>query len=237
MTSAAATVEVRSGHARHREDRLAPHQIRHRRPPALLVIDVQRAFDNPIWGRRNNPHFEGSIAGLLQGWRAARAPVVHVRHESRATSGLFTRTNGGFDFMQCALPLREEPVFTKHVNCAFVGTDLEHSLRDSGIRRLVIAGLTTNHCCETTARLASNLGFQVTFAIESRGAHPGLPRPDRRCDVRLAGWVQGPCGLLVWPICAASHRDNGDARLQRTLRHMWDSSGGGFESGPLTARM
>jgi len=133
------------------------------RRPALIVIDVQRAFDNPAWGARNNPAAERRIAALLSAWRAAGAPVLHVRHESVSPNGIFRRGTPAFDFKPEAQPADGEPVIDKRVNSAFIGTDLEKRLRAEGISALVIAGLTTDHCCSTTARMAGNLGFETWF--------------------------------------------------------------------------
>jgi len=133
------------------------------RRPALIVIDVQRAFDNPAWGARNNPAAERRIAALLSAWRAAGAPVLHVRHESVSPNGIFRRGTPAFDFKPEAQPADGEPVIDKRVNSAFIGTDLEKRLRAEGISPLVIAGLTTDHCCSTTARMAGNLGFETWF--------------------------------------------------------------------------
>ena len=137
------------------------------RRPALIVIDVQRAFDNPAWGARNNPAAERRIAALLSAWRAAGAPVLHVRHESVSPNGIFRRGTPAFDFKPEAQPADGEPVIDKRVNSAFIGTDLEKRLRAEGISALVIAGLTTDHCCSTTARMAGNLGFETWFVSDA----------------------------------------------------------------------
>jgi nicotinamidase-related amidase len=129
--------------------------------PTLIVIDVQRAFDDPAWGARNNPEAERRIAEALAGWRERGAPVVHVRHASAGPAGRFVPGSAAFDFKPEALPLEGEPVITKEVNSAFIGTGLEARLRAAGAEAVALAGLTTDHCCSTTARMAANLGFET----------------------------------------------------------------------------
>ncbi len=126
--------------------------------PTLIVIDVQHAFDDPSWGPRNNPQAEARVADALAAWRGAGAPIVHVRHSS---SGLFDPDADTFAFKPEAAPLDGEPIVTKHVNSAFIGTDLEARLRRSGVSSVALVGLTTDHCCSTTARMAGNLGFET----------------------------------------------------------------------------
>jgi len=133
--------------------------------PALIVIDVQRAFDDPRWGERNNPEAEGRVAALLGAWRAHDAPVVHVRHRSTSPTGLFR--GEGLAFKDEAVPVAGEPVIEKQVNSAFIGTDLEERLRGAGVETVVIVGLTTDHCCSTTARMAGNLGFETWFVSDA----------------------------------------------------------------------
>jgi nicotinamidase-related amidase len=130
-------------------------------PPTLIVIDVQRAFDDPGWGERNNPGAEGRVAEAIAGWRERGAPLIHVRHQSAEPGGTFVPGTPAFEFKPEAQPLDGEPVITKTVNSAFIGTDLEERLRADGAGTVVLAGLTTDHCCSTTARMAANLGFET----------------------------------------------------------------------------
>jgi nicotinamidase-related amidase len=139
--------------------------------PTLLVIDVQRAFDDPEWEERNNPDAERRVSELLAAWRDARAPVVHVRHESQSPDGRFRRGTPAFEFKPEAEPLPGEPVVEKRVNSAFIGTDLEERLRADGAEKVVVAGLTTDHCCSTTARTASDLGFETWFVADATATH------------------------------------------------------------------
>ena len=134
---------------------------------ALLLIDVQQGFDDPRWGARNNPSAEKRIADLLAAWRATDRPVIHVQHLSLEPQSPLRADAPGHAFKVEALPMVGEPVFRKHVNSAFIGTDLEVHLRANGIEALVIVGLTTDHCVSTTTRMAGNLGFTVTVVEDA----------------------------------------------------------------------
>lgn len=144
---------------------------------ALIIIDVQQGFDEPVWGRRNNPQAEANIARLLQAWRAGGRPLFHVQHLSREPNSPLRPNASGCDFKDEVRPLPGEPVVTKHVNSAFIGTNLEAMLRSHGIETVVITGLTTNHCVETTTRMAGNLGF-TTYIVEDAAATFDRTGPD-----------------------------------------------------------
>jgi nicotinamidase-related amidase len=130
---------------------------------ALVVIDVQRAFD--LWEaagkRRNNPKAIERIVELLAAFRHGRMPIFHIRHQGTKPASSFLPDSPGYPVKDEAREMEGEPVLVKRVNSAFIGTDLEHRLRAAGIETLVICGATTNHCVETTTRMAGNLGFDA----------------------------------------------------------------------------
>lgn len=136
---------------------------------ALIIIDVQRGFDEPGLGRRNNPEAEANIAKLLSAWRNASRPIYHVQHLSREPNSPLRPDQPGVEIKPEVAPAAGEPLIQKHVNSAFIGTDLEQQLRDAGIDSVVIVGLTTNHCVSTTARMAGNLGF-TTYVVDDATA-------------------------------------------------------------------
>ena len=134
---------------------------------ALLVIDVQKGFDAPYWGNRNNPDAESKIAKLISAWRNKHLPVIHIQHCSVEPDSPLRPNQPGNEFKEEARPNSGEKKFTKTVNSAFIGTGLEQYLRNHGISSLVIVGLTTDHCVSTTTRMAGNLGFDVTLVSDA----------------------------------------------------------------------
>jgi nicotinamidase-related amidase len=136
------------------------------RPRTLLVIDMQQAFDDPVWGARNNPEAEANVGRLLAAWRATGEPVVHVRHLNEGAVGRFTRQAAGFQPKPGAREQRGERVVVKTVNSAFIGTDLAGVLSATG-GGLVCVGITTDHCVSTTVRMAANYGFETTIVSDA----------------------------------------------------------------------
>jgi len=146
---------------------------------ALIIIDVQNGFDDPSWGRRNNPEAESNIAKLLDAWRHTHRPLFHIQHSSRMPGSLLRPNSPGFEIKAAARPQAGEPVIQKNVNSAFIGTDLEARLKKNGFKTVVLAGLTTDHCVSTTARMAGNLGFD-TYVVSDATATFDRTGPDGR---------------------------------------------------------
>ncbi len=133
-------------------------------PTALILVDLQRAIDDPRWaaeGPRNNPGAEAAAAGLLARWRAIGWPVAHVRHDSTEPNSTYRPDRPGHAFKPETAPLPGEPIFGKQVNSAFIGTDLDRHLRDIGVSTVTILGVKTNNSLEATVRMAGNLGYAV----------------------------------------------------------------------------
>ena len=139
---------------------------------ALLVIDVQESFraDPARWARRGNPVFEANIARLVAAYRAAGLPVIFFLH----TDGdrYFERESPFLRLMDFLSPRPEEPVLIKDTRNCFTSTDLGPRLEALGAGRLVITGIQTEQCCETTARLAADLGYDVDFVTEATQSFP-----------------------------------------------------------------
>jgi nicotinamidase-related amidase len=134
---------------------------------ALIVIDAQKGFDSPKWGSTHNPDCTANIEALLALWRERGWPVVLVRHDSASVESPLAPGQSGNDLYD-EVDGTHDLLVTKTVNSAFYGTpDLHAWLTANSLKRVVICGITTNYCCETTARMAGNLGYDVTFAIDA----------------------------------------------------------------------
>jgi nicotinamidase-related amidase len=135
--------------------------------PALVVVDVQQGLEDPGWGRRDNPACEANIGALLERWRDRGWPVVLVRHDSIEPGSPLRPGTPGNAFKPvvgegCDL------LVTKSVNSSFHGEpSLQAWLDGEGIGRIYVCGITTNHCCETTARVGGNLGYDVRFVLDA----------------------------------------------------------------------
>lgn len=130
---------------------------------ALLLIDFQKGFeDEEFWGgNRNNKDAEKKALKILNKWRELNLPIFHIIHSSLDPNSKLHNSHPGFEMKEELKPINGEPLIIKNVNSAFIGTNLKETLNHQDINKLVIIGLTTNHCISTTTRMAGNLGFDT----------------------------------------------------------------------------
>jgi nicotinamidase-related amidase len=154
------------------------------RDSALLVIDVQDSFKAlPYWERRSNPAFEANLQRLIAAYRSAELPVYFILHSDEDEP--FRTTSPHYRLMPFLEPRLDEPVLHKITRNCFTSTPLQRLLALRGVRRLAITGIQTEQCCETTARLAADLGFQVDFVMDATRTFPIAHRVDGRVVAEL----------------------------------------------------
>lgn len=138
------------------------------KPPVLLLIDLQKGFDEIAARiRRNNLEAETRVLSLITVWREKGWPVIHVRHDSTRPTSPFRPGQIGNDPMNIAVEQPGEPVLRKTVNCAFIGTDLPQHLEGLGRPDVIVAGASTDHCVSTTVRSGDNCGFSMTLVEDA----------------------------------------------------------------------
>ena len=154
---------------------------------ALLLIDIQKGLDEVDFygGSRNNPQAEKQAAALLARWRSLGLPVFHIRHSSQNPDSPLHASKKGFAIKEEVNPREGEPVITKNVNSAFIGTDLLDLLKQVPTRTVVLAGLTTNHCVSSTARMAGNLGLKTYVVSDAVAAFDNKDLNGNRLDAEL----------------------------------------------------
>jgi len=144
---------------------------------ALLVIDAQDSFKvGPRWAKRNNPAFEKNVSTLIEAYRAAHLPVVFFLHTDSDLA--FSKDSPSFKLMDFLKPRKDEPVMVKNTRNCFTSTTLQPYLIRKGVRRLSITGIQMEQCCETTARIAADLGYAVDFVTEATLTFP-IPNWDK----------------------------------------------------------
>jgi nicotinamidase-related amidase len=160
---------------------------------ALVVIDVQESFrQRPIWAAISNPEIAKNVHFLTKAFRASADLVVWVLHTEPGTGNVFDPEVGHVRLIEPLSTQPGEPVLYKTSHNAFTTTNLHQLLTQAGIREITVCGIRTEQCVETTARVASDLGFDVTFVpdatatnpIEHRDAEPGRTVEEILADPR-----------------------------------------------------
>jgi nicotinamidase-related amidase len=153
---------------------------------ALLVIDVQQSFlHRGYWLEEDLPPFMGKLQALIDRCQAKDIPVLQVFHqeENEGPRGPFSK-HSGFVTALSDLHIKPAGVFYKEVHSAMFarsshGQSVEQWLRDHQIEHVIVTGIRTEQCCETTTRHASDLGFKVTYAIDATLTFPMVAKSGR----------------------------------------------------------
>lgn len=169
---------------------------------ALIVIDVQESFrQQPQWAAISNPGIVGQVNRLARAARANGDLVVWVLHADAGSDTVFDPASGYVRFIDGLAARDGEPVITKTSHNAFTTTNLQQILTAQGIGDVVICGIRTEQCCETTARVASDFGFGVTFVTDATATSP-IEHWDAPPGRSMAEIVADPRTLAVDDILA-----------------------------------
>jgi nicotinamidase-related amidase len=133
----------------------------------LLPVDMQQAFDGPSWPRRWNGAVDCNGQAVLAAWRSRGLPIIHVKHDSVEPGSTLAPGQPGNAFRPGFKPHDGEPIVSKSVNSAFIGTDLDLRLKRLGIRKVVVFGITTDMCVSTTVRTGANLGYEMILVEDA----------------------------------------------------------------------
>lgn len=140
---------------------------------ALVVIDVQESFrQRESWADSSNPEIVKPVSRLTEAFRSAGLPVFWVLHEEPNTDTVFDPKLGFVRLMDGLEPAGLEPVLRKTSHNAFTTTNLQQLLTIAGITELTLCGIRTEQCVETTARVGSDLGFEIVFVTEATATQP-----------------------------------------------------------------
>jgi nicotinamidase-related amidase len=135
---------------------------------ALLVIDVQQSFAlRPSWNPAEVPAYIEQQNKLIEGFVAGGLPIVRIFHEQPGDNSPFDPANGHVRALDGLADFTEDFRVEKQRHSALVGTDLQQWLLDNEVTRIVVSGIRTEQCCETTTRHASDEGFEVDFVVDA----------------------------------------------------------------------
>jgi nicotinamidase-related amidase len=169
---------------------------------ALVVIDVQESFRaRPLWRTLHNPALIANVGRLVEAARAAGDLVVWVLHAEPGSGGHFDPANGYVRIVDELTPGKGEPIITKTSHNAFTTTNLQQTLTGRGGTALAVCGIRTEQCVETTARVASDFGYEVSFLTDATGTFP-IPHWDAPADQTVDELLADPRTLAAADVVA-----------------------------------
>ncbi|WP_435131117.1 cysteine hydrolase family protein [Actinacidiphila sp. bgisy144] len=159
---------------------------------ALIVIDVQESFRaRPLWQAVSDPRIADRVGRLVELARQAGDLVVWVLHTEPGSGGVFDPALGHVRLMDGLRRRDDEPLLHKTAHNAFTTTNLQQILTGRGVREVAVCGIRTEQCVETTARIASDFGYQVTFVVDATATDP-IPHRDAPAGRSVAELLADP---------------------------------------------
>ncbi|WP_420313047.1 cysteine hydrolase family protein [Streptomyces sp. YS-B37] len=159
---------------------------------ALIVIDVQESFRaRPLWATISHPKIADQVNRLVRLARQAGDLVVWVLHSEPGSGDVFDPALGHVRLMDELERADGEPLLHKTSHNAFTTTNLQQLLTEHGVRELTVCGIRTEQCVETTTRVGSDFGYQVTFVTDATATNP-IPHRDAPADQTVAELLADP---------------------------------------------
>ncbi|MEU6667929.1 cysteine hydrolase family protein [Streptomyces sp. NPDC046727] len=167
---------------------------------ALIVIDVQESFrTGGLWETLSDPKITDRVDRLVRLARRAGDLVVWVLHSEPGSGNVFDPALGHVRVMEELRREEGEPLIHKTAHNAFTTTNLQQLLTERGIRELTVCGIRTEQCVETTTRVASDLGYGVTFVVDATATNP-IPHRDAPAGMSAAELLADPRTLSAQEI-------------------------------------
>ncbi|MEN5238177.1 isochorismatase family protein [Pseudomonas sp. TWI923] len=148
----------------------------------LVILDVQDAIDRPNWDGKSNPGYLAVIQRLLALWRSKGWPVVHVKHDERTPTSSYYVNGPWNGIKQEVAPIEGEAVIIKQENCAFIGTELDVTLGEMRVKRLVLTGVVIHNSMDATVRAGKALGYSIILPSDATTAVPVVGPNGKRWD-------------------------------------------------------
>ncbi|CZR63138.1 related to isochorismatase family hydrolase [Phialocephala subalpina] len=146
----------------------------------LVIIDAQNEYAEGHLKTENVSSTRKAIAALLEKYRTASAPLVHIVHQVPDGAPVFTPNTSLAEEFSELTPKSGEKVISKQQPGSFTGTDLEGFLKGTGKNKLVLVGYMAHVCVSTTARQAAERGYDVILPEDAIGDRniPGVKAED-----------------------------------------------------------
>ncbi len=162
---------------------------------ALIIIDVQESFrQRPLWAAVSAPDIVERTNRLAAHARQSGDLVIWVLHAEPGSDGPFDPASGYVRLIDGLDRRADETLLTKTSHNCFTTTNLQRLLTTHGVGHVVISGIRTEQCCETTARVACDLGYEMTFVIDATATFPS-PHPSAPADRTLDEMLADPATL------------------------------------------